>query len=199
MAEVTLTRGEWDAACTIGRKRQWLREKHGRSPAEYRDGGGSHMDRNAIGAVAEYALARHYGKDVLRDWCENKSYACTAEAIKAIPCDVGKNLHVRASSNPKARMLIVHEAPGRAEEPVARRRFRPTDKPGGVFILAHVLEESLSVVFLGWRKSDWVQANCAWNTTDPGFFHTDRHAYTCDKDDLLPLSEIPSGEIWCEK
>lgn len=151
--------------------------------------------RNAIGAVAEYALAKHYGKSVLVDWCENKSYVNTPEAIRAIPCDVGKNIHVRATSNPRARMLIVHEARGHAEEPVERRRFRPSDPPNGVFVFATVLEITLTVVYHGWQNSGWVQKCCAWNTRSPGFFQKDRHAYTCDVDDLLDMATIPHEDI----
>lgn len=150
-----------------------------------------------IGAIAEYALAKHYGKTVLQDWCENKSY--TDGDPRSIPCDVGKNIHVRATSNPRARFLVIHEARGQAMEPVERRRFRPTDTATGTFVMARVDEATRTVVFLGWQNSGWVQENVVWNNTSPGFFNTDRHAFTCPIEALEPMNTIPPEDIWSEK
>lgn len=190
---VTLSPAEWQAAEQIGLKRQALRVARGRNGDDYKDNGGTREERNAIGAVAEYALAKHYGADILRDWCETKSFSLEHWKIK---CDVGANLHVRATANPRAKMLVVHESKsGPPQEPTARRHKRPSDPDDGVFIFATVDEKTLSVCFHGWRYSGWIQQNCEWNTTTPGFNRTDRHAFTCHKSDLLPMDSVPPEAI----
>lgn len=190
---IVLSPAEWQAAEQIGLKRQSLRKARGLNGDDYKDKGGTREERNAIGAVAEYALAKHYGADILRDWCETKSFSLEHWKIK---CDVGANLHVRASANPRAKMLVVHESKTQSpEEPTNRRHRRPSDPDDGIFVFATVDTASHSVTFHGWRMSGWVQKNCEWNTTTPGFNRTDRHAYTCPKDDLLPMETVPAEAI----
>lgn len=189
---IVLSEAEWKAAEQIGIKREALRKTRGRSPDAYKDNGGTHDERNAIGAVAEYALAKHYGPDILRDWCDNKSFSL--EHWKIL-CDVGKNLHVRATSNPRAKMLVVHERKGQAMPPVDRRHKRPSDPSDGVFVFATVTASTRTITFHGWRLSGWVQENCEWNTTTPGFNRPDRHAFTCHKSELLPMETVPAEAI----
>lgn len=171
-ATVKLTTTEWEAACSLGRKRHWLREQRGRSPAEYRDRGGSHMDRNALGAVAEYALAKHYGPDVLADWVEHKAFSLEHHLI---PCDVGKNLHVRATKY-RAGRLVAH----------------PYDPDTGVFVLARVCEE-LTVDFVGWCLGAFAKQPHYWLADGPGFKL--RPAFVVDSDDLCDMDTIPSEAI----
>lgn len=189
---VTLTPDQWDDAESFGERREQLKVQRGKEQTMPGDKGGSWMHRNRVGIVAECALARQLGPDVLEDWINNKAFSLEHWKIK---CDVGKNLHVRATDNPRARLLIVHEAPGQCMEPASRRKRRPTDPADGVFILAYVDRQALSVTYYGWQWSGWVQENVPWNTTGPGFFRNDRHAFTLDKDDLLPMSTIPPEAI----
>lgn len=167
---LTLTATEWEAACAIGRKRQALREARGRSPAQYRDKGGTHDDRNMIGAVAEYALARYYGDATLRDWCEHKSFSLNHHTI---PCDVGTNLHVRATANPKARLLVAH----------------PYDPDDGVFVLGYVDGDARRVTFTGWAYGGAIKQPENWRSTGPGFAW--RPAYGLDRDQLNPMDTVP--------
>ncbi len=168
-----MTADEWEAACSIGRKRQWLREQRGRSPAEYSDRGGTHLDRNAIGAVAEYVLAKHYGAETLRDWCENKSFSLEHHLI---PCDVGKNLHVRATKLPHGR-LIAH----------------PYDPDGGVFVLARVDSTNRAVTFVGWAYGHAVKQRPYWTDTGPGFKF--RPAFVFPSELLYPFGTVPEEAI----
>ncbi len=170
---VRLSPHEWAAASTLGHKRQWLRENRGKSPAEYRDGGGTHLERNAIGAVAEYALAKHYGKDTLQDWCENKSFSLEHHKIA---CDVGLNLHVRASNNTRAR-LVAH----------------PYDPDGGVFVLA-LTDASLRLVsFVGWCWGREAKQPIHWDDYSNGFRY--RPAFAVPSHYLQPMSTVPHEAI----
>lgn len=176
MITVQLLETEWKAAGQIGLKREALRRARGKSQGEYQDNGGTKDERNAIGAIAEYALAKHLGPKTLRDWCENKSFSMEHQKI---PCDVGSNLHVRATSNPRARLLILH----------------PYDPPAGVFIFATVDEESRIVNFHGWILASEGQQPEYWNDYMRGFDRPGRAAYTVDRSLLKPIETIPSESI----
>jgi len=171
--DVTLTTAEWEAACSIGHKRQWLREHRGRSPAEYRDRGGSHLDRHAVGAVAEYALAKALGDDVLADWRATKAFSLEHHLI---PCDVGKNLHVRATSHPRGR-LIAH----------------PYDPDAGVFVLARASAPALTVAFVGWCLGSEAKSRERWLDHGPGF--SLRPAFVTDADALNPMDTLPPEAV----
>lgn len=165
--QITLTQAEHDAAYAVGVKRNALRRSRGKAQ-EYNDGGGTTDHRNGIGAVAEYALAKLLGSETLKDWAETKSFSTDHHKIT---CDVGKNLHVRATENPKARLLIIH----------------PYDPGDGVFVMAHV--RGLSVTFDGWEYASNVQQPENWRDSGPGFFY--RPAYTLDNAFLRPMDTIP--------
>jgi hypothetical protein len=173
--EVRLSLGEWTAAESTGRKRESLRLDRGLSPPEYNDAGGSHMDRNALGSVAEYALAKLLGPDTLRDWCENKAFSLNH---RDIPCDVGQNLHVRATTLAHGG-LIVH----------------PYDPPNGVFVLAVVDRSRLLVRYLGWWYARSAQTPRYWRNTGPGFGL--RPAYVVPQDHLHPMDTLPEDAIRC--
>lgn len=176
MLTVTLSQSEWHAAEQIGLKREALRRARGKSIGQFQDNGGTRDERNAIGSVAEYALARHYGPIVLRDWCETKSFSMEHQKI---PCDVGLNLHVRATSNPRARLLILH----------------PYDPPTGVFIFAYVNKEALTVSYVGWLLASEGQQPENWNDYMRGFDRPGRAAYTIDKALLRTMDTIPKDSI----
>lgn len=195
MITVVLTTSEWTAASSIGQKREDLRKSRGViQQFEKLDAGGTTDERNQIGAIAEYALAKHYGPDVLRDWCENKAFSLEHWTIKA---DVGANLHVRATSNPRARFLVIHEAPRQKMIPEDRRRNRPTDPPTGIFIFAYVDVATRTITFRGWRLADDVQTLGYWNDSGPGFRNQDRHAFTIPVSDLSEMDDIPQEAIRC--
>ena len=170
---VRLSAAEWQAAASIGEKRETLRVQRGKSPAEYRDRGGTHVERNRIGSVAEYALAKHYGKDTLQDWCETKSYS---EHHHLIPCDVGTNLHVRATANPRGR-LVGH----------------PYDPDSGIFVLARVDATARTVTFVGWTTGATLKEPYNWCNTGPGFGL--RPAFVIATNELQPISTIPPEAI----
>lgn len=171
---VRLTGSEWTAASTIGVKRHQLRVERGRSCPEFADGGGTHEERGVVGSVSEYALAKHYGKTVLQDWCEYKSFSLEHHLI---PCDVGKNLHVRGTKYRKGR-LVTH----------------PYDPATGLFVLGIVDDIRLRVTFVGWALCADTKKPCFWNDYDNGF--RDRPAYTYDQMLLRPMEEIPDAAIW---
>lgn len=175
MPVVRITPGERDAAFSIGDKRQWLRVNRGKSPDEYRDRGGTHLDRNRVGAAAEYAVAKFFGKDTLSDWCATKSYS---EEHWKITCDVGSNVHVRATNNPRGR-LIAH----------------PYDPSGGVFV--HVIAREYCTVFdlMGWALGSRVKSEYYWVNTGPGFGL--RPAYVFPTELLYPIHMIPPEALLC--
>lgn len=173
MITIQLTSDEWTAAESIGLKRQALRLQRGKSPVEYRDGGGTHNERNGIGSVAEYATAKHYGPDVLRDWCENKSFSLQHHLI---PCDVGKSLHVRSTKLSHGG-LIAHDY----------------DPNTGVFILAIADKAALTVTLIGWDYGANVKKKVNWKDTGSGFGR--RPAYCAGQDSLRPMDTIPPEAI----
>lgn len=171
--QITLQKTEWDAAASLGEKRQVLREARGKSDPEYNDGGGTHVKRNQIGAVAEYALAKALGPDILADWVTTKAYSTEHWKIK---CDVGKNLHVRATDYKSGR-LVLH----------------PYDPEGGVFILAVVDHEKLTVTFRGWDVASNLKVPEYWDDYSNGF--KNRPAFAVPPNVLNPMSTLPPEAI----
>lgn len=173
MITVVLSASEWAAAESLGLKREALRVARGKSGPQYKDNGGSHERRNKVGAVAEYALAKFLGPDTLRLWCEYQSYS---EEHWKITSDVGKNLHVRATDNPKANWLVLH----------------PYDPDTGAFVFAKVDPATLTVRFLGWDYAkNWKNPE-QWNDKSPGFDQPGRGAYTIDHAWLRPCRDASS-------
>lgn len=168
---ITLTPGEWQAAASIGERRQALRVTRGRDEPEYRDGGGTHVKRNQIGAVAEYALAKALG--VLADWCDTKSFSLNH---KAIPCDVGLNIHVRATDYRTGR-LVLH----------------PYDPTGGVFVLAVTSVKNHTVDFRGWDYAYNIKVPEYWDDYSNGF--RNRPAYCVPQGMLNAMEDLPQESI----
>lgn len=170
-ARVTLTPDEAIAARGLGRKREELRVVRGKSGPEYQDNGGTHVERNELGALAEYALAKSLGPDTLRDWVENKAFSLNH---KNIPCDVGVNLHVRATKRLTGG-LILH----------------PSDPDRGAFVLA--LVEGLTVTFRGWIRCQAGKQQEYWRDTGPGFGK--RPAYVVPQDELLTMNSLRPEDV----
>lgn len=168
---VELSEGERLAAASIGLKRLEHRRRRG-AEKHYQDNGGTNEDRESIGAIAEYALAKHLGAEVLRDWCETKAYTDGDHTL--IPCDVGRNLHVRATVK-RHGGLILHDS----------------DPDCGVFVLAIVVPTY--VEFRGWAYARNVKRASYWRTDGPGFGK--RPAYVMPQDALRPMSELPPEAI----
>lgn len=191
---ITLDPAQVRAAEQYGERRYNWKVKNGFAKRETNDGGGTWLAKEKYGAVAEYALAKHYGRDVLIHWVSTQAFSNTPQNI---PCDVGLDLHVRATDQPYNKLLIVHEDKGRTrvEEPAERRHRRPSDPLSGVFIFAWVDRENSRVTFYGWETAQNVRA-AGWNDTTNGFNQPDRGAYTLDRAKLLPMDTIPHEAIW---
>lgn len=172
-ASITLTKDEYDAAAALGVKREALRRARQKARPVPGDGGGDWDDRNAIGAVAEYALAKLLGPAFVRDWVETKAYS---ENHRAIACDVGDNLHVRATTRANGN-LILH----------------PGDPDNGAFVLARV--DGRTVTFPGWCRAGACKTDEYWRDTGPGFGK--RPAYVVPARELLPMDALRPGDKAC--
>jgi hypothetical protein len=156
MFTVLLRNAEWEAAASLGLKREALRKSRGVVQTFDRsDRGGSVEKRNAVGAIAEYALARHYG--LHRMWCETQAFSLEHWKIKS---DVGHRLQVRASDNPRATLWLRDEPADRSHE-------------SDPFILARLQPHARSVTFVGWvygreglDPSNWDRLG--WSKHGPG-------------------------------
>lgn len=182
MIKIVLSESEVAAASSLGVKRHRCRERreNGGDPIEgFRDNGGTHDRRNAVGAIAEYAVAKHVGPDALRDWVETKAYS--DEGGGGIPCDVGSNIHVRstASKSPNTR-LIVH----------------PYDPDVGCFVFVVWDEETRTATIHGWQWGRNCKRPAFWDDKSPGFRERDhkgrsRAAYCVPRDRLFPIETLP--------
>jgi hypothetical protein len=174
---VRLTPAEWEAAFAIGMKRQEYREKKGKQVEQFRDNGGTNDYRNGIGSVAEYALAKHYGPDVLKDWCEHKSYA-EGQAIARIHADVGSNVQVRAVDR-MHKSIILH----------------PKDYSDAPFVLAVTDERNHTVTYVGWNYARNLKLAEYWDNKTKGFDQPGRAAFRVPQKELLPMDTLPPEEI----
>ena len=171
---ITLSTEDYDFAAVIGRKREDYRKDRGRSPAEYQDRGGTHYDRHVLGAVTEFALAKFLGDDVLEDWKATKAYSDTPWLIT---CDVGKNLHVRATRYEAGSLVLT-----------------PDDTNTGVFVLARLDDRRKRVTFAGWCYGRDGKQDCLW--CDDGVWSgKGRAAYLVGEDCLNDMSTIPPEAV----
>lgn len=168
---ITLTPEQFAEAVDVGTKRQLLREHRNTNPPEYADNGGTHMDRHRLGAIAELALAASLGLDVLDYWRREQAYD---DVRKVIPCDVGRNLHVRATTYRRG-LLITH----------------PSDPDDGIFVLAVV--DGPRVEFRGWLKCSETKRREWWRDSGPGFGR--RPAYGAPQPALRDMAELPPEAI----
>lgn len=166
---VTLTEEEYTAATDVGLKRQALYKARGRTNG-LKAGEGRGSACNALGATAEFALASLLGPDVLADWWDTKAYS---ENHWDIPCDVGKNIHVRATTYATGG-LILH----------------PYDPGFGVFVLA--IQSNRTFTFAGWVYG-YVGKDCYhWRCTGPGFGRPGCAAYCVQQRFLRPMDTLPT-------
>jgi hypothetical protein len=173
MLVVKLTASEWKAACSLGEKRLALkRERQGSAYRSLSAGnmGGSDERRNHIGSASEYALARHYGKTVLQDWCENKSFSVEHHLIL---CDVGRALHVRATEYPTGGLTAFKH-----------------DKDTGPYVLATVNYAARVVTFVGWCRLDEARLPEYWMT------RWVRPCYCAPQSVMRPMDTIPPEAVW---
>lgn len=172
MFTIRLKPSEHAAACSLGVKRESLRRARGKVQDfdQRGDKGGTLNERNAIGALAEYALAKYLGLDVLRDWCENKAFSLDHSKITS---DVGKNIQVRASANPRATLWVYHH----------------DNYPTAPFVLARV--DGLDVTFVGWVFGSEGQNPEWWDRLGWSRFGPDRAAYNVPHEALKPMQELP--------
>ena len=165
---ITLTEAEVSTATAIGAKREALRVSRGKGKRTPNDRGGSWLRRNAIGAIAEYAAAKHYG--VLDRWLETQAYSLEHEKITA---DFGSKCQLRATDLPNGG-LILHDY--------------DTDGP---YILA--LVEGSKVTLIGWMPARLARCDAYWRATGRGF--SARPAYVVPQEDLLDINTLPMEAI----
>lgn len=159
---VTLTPAEREEAAGIGLKRETLRRSRGKGKRTPADRGGSWNERNTAGAIAEYAVAKHYG--VTAKWLAEQAYSLEHETIES---DVASNLQVRASTLPYAG-LILHDY--------------DKDAP---YILAIVQD---TVALVGWATARLARKPTYWKSTGRGW--SSRPAYCVPQSDLFPMSTL---------
>ena len=168
--DIAITLAEWGEARAFGLKRQALKKNRGRACAAPKDAGGSWDERNALGAIAEFALAKAYGLVDL--WRSTQAYS---EQHAKITSDVGQNIQVRATDVEHG-SLIVHDY----------------DKKDAPYVLAIVRLAGPPVVhFAGWT---WWRLACIprfWDDRSPGFNRPGRGAYRVPQDCLFPMKTLP--------
>ncbi len=171
-ATVTLTEDEYTAATDVGLKRQALYKARGRTHG-LKAGEGRGGACNALGATAEFALAKILGEDVLADWWATRAYS---ETHWEIPCDLGKNLHVRATTYATGG-LILH----------------PYDPGTGVFVLA--TQSNRTFTFAGWVYGAEGKSLEHWRNTGPGFGRPGCAAYCVRQKFLRPFDTLPMESV----
>lgn len=176
MLIVILSPSERKAAASLGLKREQLRRSRGKAQDydQRGDRGGTMDERNAIGAIAEYALAKHLGPDVLRLWCETQAFSLDHKTIQA---DVGRNLQVRASDNKNATLWM----------------YDHDKHPDAPYILARVLGNT--VEFVGWVYGKDGQLPEFWDRLGWSRFGPDRAAFNIPSQLLRPMEELPSEHV----
>lgn len=176
MFAVTLKQSEWDAAASLGLKREALRKSRGVVQDFSTDRGGSLDKRNAIGSVAEYALAKHYG--LQRKWCETQAFSLEHWTITS---DVGHTLQVRASDNAAATLWVREED--------AKYRDCP-------FILARVAGPKLTVTFVGWVWGRDAMTPANWDRLGWSRHGHNRAAFNVPNTDLIDMALLPEECIY---
>lgn len=162
MVRVELTPDEWSEAVRTGTRRYDLYEKN-------RIGPGTTLEGNIMGAIAELALAKHFGPDVLDDWRQTKAFSQKYWEIKS---DVGKNVQIRATKHVNG-VLIIY-------------KWEHGDRP---FVLAIVTPESMIVAFPGWRTADELHALGTVQQQLP------RKNVGMKQEDLCPLEDLPQEYV----
>lgn len=175
---VTLTPDRWAEAEMYGDKRRDMHQK--RSGSTHHKDGGCMRVRDRYAAVAEYALA--YSLGVLDDWVQTKAYAETARAASLIPCDVGKNLHVRSTDKWNGGLILHGD----------RRPSKKPDPDHGVFVLAVVVMEDKAVRFPGWILAADGKNDAYWRTDGTWRLQP---AYCVPQGALRPMAELPQEAI----
>lgn len=163
MVKVELTPEEWAEATNVGANRFALYQEN------QRVGPGTTLEGNEMGAIAEYALAKHFGSDVLEDWKRTKAFSQKYWDIKS---DVGKNVQIRATKH-RHGVLIIY-------------KWERGDRP---FVLAIVRPDSLVVSFPGWRTADELHALGTVQTQLP------RRNVGMTQEDLRPLDTLPQEYV----
>lgn len=176
LATITLTEAEFAAACTIGEKRQAYRVRKGHDKTPYADSGGTFNERQHVGAVCEYALAKSLGPEILRDWCENKAYVDANPHL--ILSDVGRNLHVRGTTKPHGGVIL-----------------HPKDPSNGIFVLARLDVQTRTVTFVGWNVAGALKVAKYWRNSGPGFGQPGRAAFCAPESALFDMSTLPQEAI----
>lgn len=165
---VKLGEAEWKAAWGLGVKREALRQSKGiKQEFDKTDNGGSMDDRNGVGGVAEYALAKHLGPDHVRYWCEHQAFSHNHKAIQS---DVGSNLQVRATPLSRGTLWL----------------YTYDDHPDAPFILARVDVASRTVTFVGWVFGAEGQQAEYWD-----LLKWSRPAFNIPMDVLHPMEDLP--------
>ncbi len=169
---IRLPQCSWDAAAAIGRKREELRRERGNYRNEkWRDFKHDTWTRNSLGAVAEFALAMHYGKSILQDWCENKSFSLEHEKITA---DVGHAIQVRSTAWANGGLVM----------------FDHDDKADAAWVLASVDAGNRIVTFVGWCELA--------EGRRPDYWRSDWRApcYCVPGQALRPMNTIPPEAVY---
>lgn len=171
MFSVILKPAEWDAASSLGAKREALRLARGRGQDfDKTDGGGSMVKRNAIGAVAEYALARHYS--LQRLWCETQAFS---EEHWKITADVGHGIQVRATDRSTGRLWGYTYDKGDDQ----------------AYVLARVDATRRTVSFIGWMYGRDIKSPQYWD-----LMKWSRPAFTPPVEVLTDMALLPEALIY---
>ena len=166
---VTLTLDEQKLAEETGVAREALRRRRGKAVATPKDRGGSWNERNAQGALAEYALAKHL--NVLQKWLTEQAYS---EEHWLITSDVGKNIQVRSTKYASGGLTAYD-----------------TDPDEAVFVLAVVVEPSID--FIGWTYGRLAKRPIYWEDRRPGFRL--RPCYLVPQLNLFPMETLPEEVV----
>lgn len=168
---VALRPAEWTAAASLGEKREALRKSRGvEQTFAQTDAGGSLEKRNRIGAVAEYALAKHYG--LTRLWCETQAYS---ENHWTITSDVGFGVQVRATDRPQGTLWGYTYDKGDWQ----------------AYVLARVEQATHSVACIGWLYGAEVKNPAYWN-----LLKWTRPAFNVPTARLRPMDTLPKDLIY---
>lgn len=142
---IFLTADEREEASLVGRRRA---QHHGHYSERQ-------LLTDALGAIAEMAVAKLLGEDVLEDWRATRAF--TTASAKSIPCDLGRAVQVRSTPYRKGCMAI-----------------RPRDPADHPYVLAITLvtPTECRVNVPGWLPGTDVVARLDWwkdGTTRPRF------------------------------
>lgn len=174
MITVTLTPTEQSMAERIGRQRHELRmqrgaETHGNAKLAQKLNRRS--EHNEMGAVAEYALAKHYGDGILQDWLENRAFV---EDHKKIVCDLGSLVQVRATDKAHGGLVV-----------------QSYDEARFSYVLGITNRVNRTVTFVGWQSGSAVMRERYWMGAWP------KPAYLYPQSDLLDMDLLPPEDLLC--